>query len=209
MSLKASAIRIVVCGLALAFAIAAPVRAEEALRIKAVIEGQAGPGLADGNRPVPVTIHLAEGKSRIDFNQRGAESIYMLIDEQSGNGWLVDSGRAQALPAQARGFAELRVDPDEPCSGLGVQCRQIPARMIAGVRAQGWRYLGAGQRGPGGTARGEFWVDPARGLILGYEGHRAGRSRMYKMQALSVVTVEDATELFELPDADGGGRARY
>lgn len=209
MSLKPSGMHVAACGLALVLAVVTPAHAGEALRIKAVIEGQAGTGFTDGNRPMPVTIHLADGKSRIDFNQRGAESVYMLLDEQSGRGWLVDSGRAQAMPTQARGFSELLVDPSEPCRELGVQCRQTPARMIAGVRAQGWRYLGAGQRGPGGTARGQFWVDPARGLILGYEGHRAGRSRMYRMWAMSVVTVEDAAELFELPDAVGEDSARY
>jgi hypothetical protein len=192
MTLKPSGIQAAACGFALLLAVVAPAGAEEALRIKAIIEGQAGTGFTDGNRPMPITIHLTPEKSRIDFNQRGAESIYMLVDEQTRRGWLVDSGLAQAMPAQARGFSELLVDPQQPCQGLGVQCRQIPARMIAGVRAQGWRYLGAGLRGPGGTARGEFWVDPARGLILGYEGYRTGRSRVYKMRTMSVTTVEDA-----------------
>lgn len=209
MSLMPSGMRAAACALALALIVVAPARAGEALRIKAIIEGESGIGLTDSRRPMAVTIHLGEGKSRIDFNQRGAEAIHMLIDEQTRSGWLIDSGRARMMPAQARGFSELLVDPQAPCRDLGVQCRQVPARTIAGVRAQGWRYLGAGQRGPGGTARGQFWVDPARGLILGYEGYRAGRSRMYKMQAMSVVTVEDAAGLFELPDAGGEEAARH
>lgn len=188
-------------------AAAGPAAAGEVLRIKAIVEGQDGVGFAGATRPLPVTLHLKPGMSRIDFNQRGAEGIYMLVDEQARQGWLIDAGHATARPLQARGFAELRVDPQQPCRNFGVRCRPIPSKVIAGIRAKGWRYLDADRRGPGGTARGEFWVDEARGLILGYQGYRTGRSRACRMQVMSVVSVEEAAELFRLPDAAEGGKA--
>lgn len=183
--------------------------AGEVLRIKAIVTGQEGVGFNVGDRPTPVTIHLSSGRSRIDFNQRGAEAIYMVVDEETRRGWMIDAGNAQAMPMTSRGFSELLVDPEAPCENLGVRCRPIPARVIAGVRAQGWRYLDAGQRGPGGTTRGELWIDPARGLILGYEGYRSGRARVRRMQAMSVTVVEDASGLFDLPPTtDGAGAQR-
>lgn len=208
MTIGLSGMRLAACGLALVVAGLAPARAAEVLRVKAVIEGQDGPVFAGNHRPLPVTLHLKPGASRVDFNQRGAEGIYMLIDEQTRQGWLVDGDGESAVPLQARGFAELWVDPEAPCEQFGVRCRPVPSRMIAGVRAEGWRYLDAGRRGPGGTARGEFWVDRAHGLIVGYEGYRAGRSRAYKMRAMSITPVEDAAKLFELPEPAGGERAR-
>ncbi|MCF7223591.1 hypothetical protein [Marilutibacter chinensis] len=207
--MKPSALRLATAGLALILAGAGPAGAGEVLRIKAIVEGQEGVGFAGSPRPIPVTLHLKPGMSRVDFNQRGAEGIYMLIDEQARQGWLIDAGQSAARPLQARGFAELRVDPRQPCENFGVRCRPIPSKVIAGVRAKGWRYLDAGQRGPGGTARGEFWVDEARGLILGYQGYRSGRSRACRMQVMSVAAVEDAASLFELPDAAEGSDARH
>ncbi len=191
-------------GLAVALCLSAPARAGETLRIKAIVVGHEGVGFNVGERPSPVTIHLNGERSRVDFNGRGAEAIHLLVDEQTRRGWIIDSGQSRAIPMVARGFGELLVDPEAPCARLGVRCRPVPSRVIAGVRAQGWRYMDADRRGPGGTSRGEFWVDPARGLILAYEGHRNGRSRTYRMQAMSVTPVEDADALFELPRGPGG-----
>ncbi len=191
------------CGLAVMVSLSGSAWAGETLRIKAIVVGQEGVGFNVGDRPSPVTIHLDGERSRVDFNGRGAEAIHLLVDEQTRRGWIIDAGQSRALPMVARGFGELLVDPEAPCARIGVRCRPVPSRVIAGVRAQGWRYMDADRRGPGGTSRGEFWVDPTRGLILAYEGHRNGRSRTYRMQAMSVTPVEDASGLFELPRDPG------
>lgn len=145
-----------------------------------------------------VTTHAGAERVRMDLVMPGRPPATMVVDRISGEGWVFDPVRATGLPVQIDAVRELLVDPGAPCAQMRVTCHREPPRTLAGVTAQGWRYAGANRRGPGGSHAGTMWVDPASGIVLGYEARtRTRQPRRMRAASFKVEAVDG--RLLELP----------
>lgn len=188
-----------------------PLRAQEPVpaqtfRIEAVMEG-VSPATGRDGVTYRMKAYLGHERTRVDLDIPGAENVYLLLDNATGAGWAIGKQQDGALPVTADAYRELVVDPQAPCARLRARCQPIGQREIAGVRAIGMRYAGARNTGPGGSDRGDMWVDPSNGLVLAYDG----RTRDRKVRRMRVTEARNEAlpdALFELPAALGNNRAR-
>lgn len=165
--------------------------------LKAVVTG-VDPATGREDSTYAVRAYVGAERTRIDLDLPGAERAYLLLDNATGNGWAISKDSDAALPVSIDSYRELVVDPAAPCAGMQVRCDPLGPRDMAGVRARGLRYTGARGRGPGGSDRGELWIDPDTGIVLGYDARtRDGRPRRLRATGLSREALPAA--LFELP----------
>jgi len=163
-----------------------------------------------GGKPLPMTLYAGDGKTRADFTGPAGERAMALHDGARDEGWMISLDRGIAVPFQGTAAADLRVDPGRPCAHLPRPCQRTDSRFIAGRAVTGWRYHGANARGPGGTSKGEFWVDTGTGVVLAYRGTKQGWEQVYAMTATSIRYGKLPADLFDLPetvdvyDADAG-----
>ena len=165
--------------------------------LQAVVTG-VNPATGRDGSTFAVKAYVGAERTRIDLDIPEADRAYLLLDNATGNGWAISKDKEAALPISADSYRELVVDPQAPCAGMQLSCDPLGHRDIAGVRAQGLRYTGARGRGPGGSDRGELWIDPASGLVVGYDGRtRDGKAR--RLRASDVLREALPAALFELP----------
>lgn len=170
-------------------------------RIEAIVEGVSpATGLAD--TVYGMTAYVGAERTRVDLDMPGTEGVYLLVDNATGVGWAIGKEQDAAMPVNADAYRELVLDPQAPCAGMRARCQPIGQRDIAGIRAQGVRYSGARAAGPGGSDRGQVWIDPASGLVLGYDGRTRDR-QVRRMRATDVQRQALPDALFELPAALG------
>ena len=191
----------VACLLALAPVVVAADNARDAhssdLMLEAVVTG-VNPATGRDGSTYAVRAYVGADRTRIDLDVPGAERAYLLLDNASGQGWAISKDSDAALPVSIDSYRELVVDPAAPCAGMQVRCDPLGHRDMAGVRARGLRYTGARGRGPGGSDRGELWIDPDTGIVLGYDARtRDGAPRRLRATGLRREALPAA--LFELP----------
>lgn len=200
-----AAMLVIGCVLAWQAAAQAPDPADtqaDTLHLEAMVEG-VNPATGREGGAYAVRAWLGAERTRVELEVAGAPDAYLLVDNQTGSGWAIATDREAALPVQTDAYRMLVVDPAAPCARMQARCQAIGQRNIAGVRAQGMRYTNAGDAGPGGSDRGQVWVDPATGLILAYDGQTRGRS-VRRMRATRVEHAPVSDDLFVLPAALGG-----
>lgn len=189
-------------------ALASPAMAEElllappepAVQMQAVMVG-ANPFRPQGEpTEFPVTVYLQGDALRVDFAGPNGERGMLLHDAATRKGWLVSLEEGLAVPIGSAGFHELLVDPQDPCADLGLRCQPMGERFVADTLVTGWRYRNADGRGPGGTSDGNFWIDPAHGVILAYRGHTRDRERIHELRAVSAAYDPLPDVLFKLPE---------
>ena len=150
------------------------------------------------------TIYVSGDRERVDFD--AGPDMRGRILRNGSQAWLLRPPSHRVLPAQGVRIASpVRLDTDKPCFDPGFSCHRIDDRLIAGRRANGWRYRHAGQRGPQGTDSGTFWIDAETGIVLAFEGRDLAR-REYRMETVSVHFGELPDTLFRLPDDTTDGR---
>lgn len=170
-------------------------------RIEAIVEGVSpATGLAD--TVYGMTAYIGSERTRVDLDIPGTEDAYLLVDNDTGIGWAIGKEQDGAMPVNVDAYRELVLDPQAMCAGMRARCQPIGQRDIAGIRAQGMRYSGARAAGPGGSDRGQMWIDPASGLVLGYDGRTRDR-QVRRMRATDVQRQELPDAMFELPAALG------
>lgn len=145
-----------------------------------------------------VTAHAGAQRVRIELATANRPPATMLLDRASGEGWAFDPAGRSGLPVSSDAALQMTVNPAAPCARMRVTCHPLPARSLAGVEAAGWRYAGAARRGPGGSHAGSMWVDPASGVVLGYEARTRDR-KVRRMRALSFQVGPVPDHLLEFP----------
>ena len=151
-------------------------------------------------KPLPMTLYVSDGSTRADFTGPDGERAMALHDGVRDEGWMISLDRGIAMPFQGTAAADLQVDPGQPCAHLPRPCQRTGSRFIAGRPVAGWRYHGANAKGPGGTSKGEFWIDPDTGVVLAYRGTKQGWEDVYEMTVKSIRYGKLPPELFELPE---------
>lgn len=169
------------------------------LMVEAMVTG-VNPATGRDDSTFAVRAYVGAERTRIDLHMPEADNAYMIVDNDSGNGWVISKDSDAALPIHTDSYRGLVVDPQAPCAHMRVSCQPLGRRDIAGVRAQGLRYSGARGRGPGASDRGEMWIDPSSGLVVGYEARTRDR-KSRRMRATDVRREPLPTALFELPAA--------
>ncbi len=158
------------------------------------------PGTGRDGTTYAMTTHAGEGRVRFDLPRPDGAEVRLLVDRTTGEGWAFDAAGRDGLPVQADAVQQLAVDPAAPCTRMRVTCHREPPKSIAGIQADGWRYAGADRRGPGGSHAGVMWIDPASGIIIGYEART--RNRMVRrMRAVSLRVEPVADAVLEPPPA--------
>lgn len=147
-----------------------------------------------------VSAYMGAERTRIDLHMPEAGNAYLIVDNDSGNGWVISKDSDAALPVSTDSYRELVVDPQTPCAHMRVSCQPLGHRDIAGVRALGLRYAGARGRGPGASDRGQMWIDPASGLVVSYDARTRDR-KIRRMRVTEVRRERLPPALFELPSA--------
>lgn len=167
--------------------------------IEAMVTG-VNPATGRDESMFAVRAYLGAERTRIDLDIPEADNAYIIVDNDTGNGWVISKDSDAALPISIDSYRELVVDPEAPCARMRVSCQPLGHRDIAGVRAQGLRYSGARDRGPGASDRGEMWVDSTSGLVVSYEARTRDR-KTRRMRATDVRRQPLPSALFELPAA--------
>ncbi len=151
------------------------------------------PGTGRDGATFALTTHAGDARVRFDLPRPDGSEVRLLVDRDTGEGWAFDATERAGLPVKADAVQQLVVDPAAPCARMRVTCHREPRKSIAGVQAEGWRYAGADQRGPGGSHAGTLWIDPASGIVLGYEARTRNRSvRRMRAVSLQVAPVDAA-----------------
>ncbi|MGO3128036.1 MAG: hypothetical protein ACTIJY_08185 [Luteimonas sp.] len=179
------------------FAQPGPEQAGNDLALEMVVTG-VDPATGRDGATYSAKVFVGPQRTRIDVNTPGGEKAYLLLDNDSGRGWAISKQQDAALPLQSDAYRQLQVNPQSPCAQFKVRCEQVGHREIAGVRAQGLRFTGARGRGPGGSHRGEVWIDPGTGLILGYDTQTQNR-QVRRMRTTDVRRVALPDAMFQLP----------
>jgi hypothetical protein len=170
------------------------------VKISAVLDGSGvrQPDASSGQAGALVeTIWLKGSRERLDFdggpNMRGR----ILRDDQ--HAWLLQPGVNRVLPADNVPLGSVtRLDAKSPCSGLGFACQRVDDRLIAGRRANGWRYSDAGRSGPNGTDSGVLWVDAQYGIVLAFNAKDVDQ-RTYHMETASIDFSNVPESTFDMP----------
>jgi hypothetical protein len=146
------------------------------------------------------TIYVSGERVRVDFD--AGTHLRGHILRNGDQAWLLRPPSHRALPARGvRIGSPVRMDTDKPCFDLGFSCQRVDDRLIAGRRANGWRYRHAGRHGPQGTDSGTFWIDAGTGIVLAFDGRDLARHD-YRMETVSVHFGKLPDILFRLPDSD-------
>ena len=165
--------------------------------IEAVVTG-VNPATGRDGSTFSVKAYVGGERTRIDLGMPEADNAYIIVDNETGLGWVISKDRDAALPVSTDSYRELVVDPQAPCARMQARCEPLGYRGVAGVRAQGTRYAGARGRGSGGSDRGDMWVDPDSGLVVSYDGRTRDR-KTRRMRATQVRREALPGALFELP----------
>lgn len=157
------------------------------VKISAVLDGS-GVREADASHghagAMVETIWIKGAHVRVDFD--GGPGMRGRILRDAEHAWLLQQDVEHALPADHVPLASItRLDPKNPCWTMGVSCVRADDRLIAGHRASGWRYSGAGQAGPNGTDSGVFWIDAQYGVLLAFDAMDISQ-RNYRMETASI-----------------------
>src|SRR5690606_35725291 len=104
--------------------------------IEAMASG-VNPATGRDGSTVAVRACLGAAPTRIDLHMPEAEDAYLIVDNDSGNGWVISKDSDAALPISTDSYRELVVDPQAPCARMRVSCQPLGHRDIAGVRVQG------------------------------------------------------------------------
>lgn len=158
------------------------------------------PGTGRDGVTYAITAHVGEQRVRFDLPRPDGSEVSFLVDRDTGEGWAFDAAERTGLPVKVEAVQQLVVDPASPCARMRVVCHRAPRKAIAGVEAEGWRFAGASQRGPGGSHAGVMWIDPATGIVLGYEARTRSRSER-RMRSMSVQVEAVAEDLLQPPAA--------
>lgn len=150
------------------------------------------------------TIYIKGARTRVDFD--AGPHLRGSVLRTGDQAWLLRPPSHRVLPAQGVRIASpVRMDTDRPCFDLGFSCQRVDDRLVAGRRANGWRYRHAGRHGPQGTDSGTFWIDAETGIVLAFDGTDLAR-RDYRMEAVSMQVGELPDSLFRLPAGTTGGQ---
>lgn len=159
-----------------------------------VREADASPGQTGA---VVETIWLKGAHVRVDFD--GGPNMRGRILRDGQHAWLLQPGVNRALPADNVPLSSItRLDTKNPCWALGFACERADDRLIAGRRANGWRYSNARHAGPNNTDSGVFWIDAQYGVLLAFNATDIDR-RTYHMETASIDFANVPDSLFEVP----------
>jgi hypothetical protein len=143
------------------------------------------------------TIYLNGDRVRVDFD--GGPRLRGRLLKQGDRTWLLEPSAQRALPVAHIPLASVtRLDPGQPCWNLGIVCERAEDRLIAGRRAEGWRYEHAGRAGPNGTDSGTFWIDAQYGVLLAFKAQDLAR-RDYRMETVSMSFAAFPDAVFKEP----------
>jgi len=170
------------------------------VKLSAVLAGSgvdAGNGSGASGGVLAETVWLKGDLVRVDFD--GGPRMRGRLLKRGDRSWLLEPDAQRALPVAHVPLASItRLDPAQPCLGLGLACEHVDDRLIAGRRATGWRYDHAGRTGPNATDSGVFWIDAQYGVLLGFRA-RDLMHRDYRMETLSVQFPTLPDSVFGLP----------